>query len=154
MLTEATASTATPALATPALKRRITSLAFQEWFRGSKVVDARGAPPPAYHASPTTAPSQPKSYGTAGEHSYFYFAVSKARVRNFAREVGGGRRFICQFYFALKKVKCKDATINTLRRRDHKLRTTLQGIPDYVTFLSTLIYRLIFSPKHGLRCFP
>jgi len=70
-------------------KRGIKSESFQRWFRGSKVVDASGAPLPVYHASPTTADLQPKSYGTAGEHKYFYFAVSKAWARNFARGEGG-----------------------------------------------------------------
>jgi hypothetical protein len=88
---------------TPAPKRGIKSESFRRWFHGSKVVGAGGAPLPVYHASATTADLRPKSYGTAGEHRYFYFAVSKAWARNFARE--GGRRFIRRFYLALKKVK-------------------------------------------------
>ena len=46
---------------------RIGKGSFQDWFRGSKVVGADGAPLPVYHASPTTADLQPKSYGTVGE---------------------------------------------------------------------------------------
>jgi hypothetical protein len=76
-------------LTTPAPKRGIKSESFQRWFRGSKAARAGGAPLPVYHASPATADLRPKSYGTAGEHSYFYFAVSKAWARNFAREEGG-----------------------------------------------------------------
>jgi hypothetical protein len=87
---------------TPGPKRGIRSESFQRWFRGSKVVVAGGAPLPVYHASPATADLRPKPYGTAGEHSYFYFAVSKAWARNFAREEGGGRCFIRRFYRAIK----------------------------------------------------
>jgi hypothetical protein len=65
------------------------------------VARAGGAPLQVYHASPTTADLEPKSYGTAGEHRYFYFAVSKAWARNFAREEGGGRQFIRRFHLAL-----------------------------------------------------
>jgi hypothetical protein len=95
-------------LATPARMRGIKSESFQRWFRGSKVVRADGAPLPVYHASPTTADLQPKSYGTAGEDSYFYFAVFKAWARNFARDEIGGRQFIRRFYRAQKsKIKTR-----------------------------------------------
>lgn len=97
--------------ATPAPKRGIKSESFQRWFRGSKVSRADGAPLPVYHASPATADLRPKSYGTAGEHGYFYFAVSKAWARNCAREESGGRQFIRRFYLALKKVKSKYAAL-------------------------------------------
>jgi hypothetical protein len=84
-------------LATPTPKGGIRSESFQEWFHGSKVVRGVGAPLPVYHASPATADLLPKSYGAAGEHSYFYFAVSKAWARNFAREAGRGRHFFADF---------------------------------------------------------
>jgi hypothetical protein len=94
-------------------KRGIKSESFQRWFRGTKAARADGTPLPVYHASATTADLRPKSYGTAGEHRYFYFAVSKAWARNFACEEGGGRQYILQFYLALKKkVKSKDATLS------------------------------------------
>jgi hypothetical protein len=153
MFIGASTGTATAKLTTPSPNFRIRSASLQEWFRGSKVLDASGAPLIVYYALPTIELLKPKFYGIAGEHSYFYFAVSKAWARNFAREVGGGRHFICRFYRALKKVKYKDAIINFLRRRDHKLRTAIEEIPDYVTFLSTVIYRLIFRRNAGYGAF-
>ncbi len=89
-------------LATPPAKRGIKSESFQRWFRASKVVDASGAPLPVYHASPTTADLQPKSYGTVGEHCYFYFAASKTWARNFARDEINVPWFIRRFYLVLK----------------------------------------------------
>jgi hypothetical protein len=89
-------------LATIAPKRGIKRESFQDWFYGSKVVRTDGSPLPVYHAPPTIADLQPKSYGAAGEHSYFYFALSKAWARNFAREERGGRCFIRRFYLAIK----------------------------------------------------
>lgn len=60
---------------------------FKNWFDGSKVVDADGKPMFTYHAS--TSPIdvfKPKNYGTAGDHSYFYFAASESWSKKFAKE--------------------------------------------------------------------
>jgi hypothetical protein len=111
----------------------IRSKSFQAWFRDSKVVDASGAPLPVYHASPTTAPLQPKSYGTAGEHSYFYFALSKAWARNFAADFGGANWLIRRFYLALRNpidLRALDAqTPAEWRRWFSENRIEIDGTP-------------------------
>jgi hypothetical protein len=60
---------------------------FWRWFGDSKVVDAEGKPSVVYHASisPITE-FKPKGYGTAGDHSYFYFAASESWSKKFAKE--------------------------------------------------------------------
>lgn len=65
----------------------IQTQAFQRWFGDSKVVDENGNPLVVYHASTENIEEfKPKGYGTAGEHSYFYFAASQAWSKKFAKE--------------------------------------------------------------------
>lgn len=61
--------------------------AFKRWFGDSKVVDGNGKPMAVYHASTSPIDEfKPKSYGTAGDHSYFYFAGSQAWSKKFAKD--------------------------------------------------------------------
>lgn len=80
------------------------SAAFKKWFGDSKVVDENGGPLVVYHASTSPIDEfKPKNYGTAGDHSYFYFAASESWSKKFARDsLGVDKPSMHKVYLSIK----------------------------------------------------
>jgi hypothetical protein len=76
--------------------------AFRKWFGDSKVMDADGEPLVVYHASTSPITEfKPKSYGTAGDHGYFYFAASEAWSKKFAKDELGVKPSMHKTYLSI-----------------------------------------------------
>jgi hypothetical protein len=76
--------------------------AFNRWFGDSKVVDEDGKPMVVYHASTSPITEfKPKGYGTAGDHSYFYFAASEAWSKKFAKDELGVKPSMHKTYLSI-----------------------------------------------------
>ena len=77
---------------------------FKRWFKDSKVVDADGKPLVVYHASLEDFNEfKPQSWGTAGDHQYFYFAVAKQWSKRFAKEeMATDKPVLRSFYLSLQ----------------------------------------------------
>ena len=92
------------AMREPAKAPPTESAAFKKWFGDSKVVDAEGNPLVVYHASTSPIDEfKPKNYGTAGDHSYFYFAASESWSKKFARDsLGVDKPSMHKVYLSIK----------------------------------------------------
>lgn len=91
-------------LATNAPRLNMEVSNFQKFFGRSKVVDAAGKPMAVYHASvnPITE-FKPKSYGTAGEHGFYYFSTAESWATRFARdELKTDKPAVHQVYLAIE----------------------------------------------------
>lgn len=92
------------AMREPAKAPPTDSAAFKKWFGNSKVVDAEGNPLVVYHASTSPIDEfKPKNYGTAGDHSYFYFAASESWSKKFAKDsLGVDKPSMHKVYLSIK----------------------------------------------------
>ena len=109
---------------------------FWRWFGDSGVVDDQGRPLAVYHASQEEFNEfKPQSWGTAGDHQYFYFAASKQWSKRFAKEeMANSKPVLRSFYLSLQ---------NPLDMRGLEEKTG----KDWLTYFS----ELGIEPKDNLR---
>lgn len=84
-------------------ENQMSALAFKTWFGNSMVVDSKGKPMVVYHASESARTEfKPLSYGTSGEHSYFYFAKSDSWAKKFYKDERHTDPVIHKIYLAIE----------------------------------------------------